>query len=121
MNGVFFKKTAIFIKNAGASPFKKSENLFRLLGCNQVTSLRKVKAMTSELAKLEQLDEHLVCANVAGRKRLGVLGVVSLPTSDDERQNHVMFYDFIQNEQEPLLPVGVIQSTQEIECVFRST
>lgn len=70
--------------------------------------------MAIDQQKLEHLDEQLVCAMVSGRKRLGILGVVSLPTPNGESQNHVIFYDFVQHEQEPLMPVGVIQSAQEI-------
>lgn len=74
--------------------------------------------MAIDQEKLEQLDEQLVCAMVSRRKRLGILGVVSLPTPSGESQNHVIFYDFDQNGQEPLIPVGVIQSAQEILEIF---
>ncbi len=74
--------------------------------------------MAIDQEKLEQLDEQLVCAMVSGRKRLGILGIVSLSTPSGEFLNHVLFYDFIQNEQEPLMPVGVIQLAQEILEVF---
>ena len=78
----------------------------------------KGKTMTTEMDKLAKLDEHLVCANVAGRKRLGFLGVVEVPALDNKLKKYVLFYDFTQNEQEPLLPIGVINSTQELNQVF---
>lgn len=70
--------------------------------------------MNIEPESLEQMDEYLVCATVSGRLRLGVLGVVSIPAPNGEEKNHTFFYDFTQDEQEPLMPVGVINSTQEI-------
>ena len=74
--------------------------------------------MNSEIENLEQLDEHLVCAMVSGRKRLGCIGIVDLPTANGESRNHALFYDFTQDQQEPLMPVGTITSTAEIEQNF---
>ncbi len=74
--------------------------------------------MNSKPEKLEDLDEYLVTAVIAGRKRLGILGVVALQNPSGENKKYAMFYDFVQNEQEPLMPVGVISSTQEIDQHF---
>lgn len=74
--------------------------------------------MTAKIDNLELLDEHLVCATVSGRKRLGILGIVALPDSNGESKNHAFFYDFAQTEGEPLMPVGAIQSAQDLSEAF---
>lgn len=73
---------------------------------------------SSEQDKLSDMDIHLVCANVAGRRRLGFLGVVALPGAGGELQDRTMFYDFAPDEAEPLMPIGTIESMQDILQTF---